>query len=153
MRCGAVARALPMPATGRSRTRRTSSRESSRSLPTSSAAARTRTRQPALVAPELALRLDSFVNVEAAMVTCSHLDQVLVDKPEQVAGCEDCLAIGGWWVHLRVCRSCGHLACCDSSPNRHASAHAREEEHPIVTSMEAGEDWAYGPVGGVAVGL
>ena len=77
------------------------------------------------------------------MVTCAHLEQVLVPRPERVLGCEDCLAIGASWVHLRVCRSCGHLACCDSSPNRHASAHARASGHPIITSVEPGEDWSY----------
>lgn len=74
------------------------------------------------------------------MATCTHLDQVLVERPAEVEGCEDCLATGGWWVHLRVCRSCGHVGCCDSSPGRHASAHVR---HPIVTSVEPGEDWSY----------
>ena len=93
------------------------------------------------------------------MVTCAHLDQVVVGRPEQVSGCEDCLSIGGWWVHLRVCRSCGHVGCCDSSPHRHAtahwkshadhpivrhaSAHARDSGHSIVTSVEPGEDWSY----------
>jgi uncharacterized UBP type Zn finger protein len=75
--------------------------------------------------------------------TCTHLDQVLVDRPDHVAGCEDCLRIGSGWVHLRVCRTCGHVGCCDSSPNRHASHHARETSHPIVTSVEPGEDWSY----------
>jgi Zn-finger in ubiquitin-hydrolases and other protein len=84
------------------------------------------------------------------MVSCAHLDQVVVSRPDRVAGCEDCLAIGGSWVHLRVCRSCGHVACCDSSPNRHASAHARQSGHPIVTSVEAGEDWSYCYVDDVA---
>jgi uncharacterized UBP type Zn finger protein len=84
------------------------------------------------------------------MATCAHLDQVSVSRPERVAGCEDCLPIGGSWVHLRVCRSCGHVACCDSSPNRHASAHARQSGHPIVTSVEAGEDWSYCYVDDVA---
>lgn len=74
---------------------------------------------------------------------CSHLDQVKVDRPSKVAGCEDCLAIGGRWLHLRVCRTCGRVGCCDSSPNRHASKHARAEGHPIVTSAEPGEDWSY----------
>src|SRR2546425_9779008 len=105
------------------------------------------------------LPLDSFVNVrlgrpreqgDELMVTCTHLEQVVVERPEQVAGCEDCLAIGGRWVHLRVCRSCGHVACCDSSPNRHASRHARESAHPIVSSMEPGEDWSYCYVDDVA---
>ena len=77
------------------------------------------------------------------MVTCTHLHQILVDRPEQVEGCEDCLKTGDRWVHLRVCRTCGHVGCCDSSPNRHASRHARESEHPIVTSMEPREDWSY----------
>jgi uncharacterized UBP type Zn finger protein len=77
------------------------------------------------------------------MAGCAHLDQVLVDPPAEAAACEECLAIGGWWVHLRVCRSCGRVGCCDSSPNRHASRHAREAGHPIMTSVEPGEDWSY----------
>ncbi len=77
------------------------------------------------------------------MAECTHLDQVLVARPSAVAGCEDCLRIGGSWVHLRVCRTCGHVGCCDSSPNRHASAHAQLSRHPIITSVEPGEDWSY----------
>jgi ubiquitin-hydrolase Zn-finger-containing protein len=77
------------------------------------------------------------------MVNCTHLDQILVERPEHVAGCEDCLAIGATWVHLRVCRNCGHIGCCDSSPNRHASGHAGQSGHPIITSVERGEDWSY----------
>lgn len=76
-------------------------------------------------------------------VNCKHLDQVTVRRPEHTDGCEDCLAIGAQWLHLRVCRSCGKVGCCDSSPNRHASKHARESTHPIITSMEPGEDWSY----------
>ena len=75
--------------------------------------------------------------------TCTHLDQIRVDPPESVAGCEDCLKIGGRWVHLRLCRSCGHVGCCDSSPNRHASAHFRGTTHPVVRSFEPGEDWRW----------
>ena len=74
---------------------------------------------------------------------CTHLDQVAVDRPAEVAGCEDCLAIGGRWLHLRVCRTCGRVGCCDSSPNRHATKHARAEAHPIVTSVQPGETWSY----------
>ncbi|MEA2126636.1 MAG: hypothetical protein QOI80_3418 [Solirubrobacteraceae bacterium] len=75
---------------------------------------------------------------------CSHLDQVKYLEPEgAVAGCEDCLAIGGQWVHLRLCQVCGHVACCDSSPNRHASAHNRETGHPVMRSIEPGEDWSW----------
>ena len=77
------------------------------------------------------------------MAICEHIDQITVAPPADFAGCEDCLAIGGRWVHLRVCRSCGHVACCDSSPNRHASHHARESGHPIVSSLEPGENWSY----------
>jgi uncharacterized UBP type Zn finger protein len=85
------------------------------------------------------------------MAACSHLDQITVlDLPENIAGCEDCLAIGARWVHLRMCQSCGHIACCDSSPNRHASKHAREVEHPIARSAEPGEDWSWCYVDNVA---
>jgi uncharacterized UBP type Zn finger protein len=77
------------------------------------------------------------------MPECSHLDQITHPRPSAVAGCEDCLKIGGRWVHLRVCRSCGRVGCCDSSPNRHATRHAHESGHPIVTSVEPGELWSY----------
>ena len=73
---------------------------------------------------------------------CSHIDQIREVTPSS-DGCEDCLRIGGWWVHLRLCLSCGHVACCDSSPNRHASTHARDAGHPIVRSFEPGEDWVW----------
>ena len=76
--------------------------------------------------------------------TCSHLGSIeLTELPDEIAGCEDCLLIGAWWVHLRMCQSCGHIACCDSSPNRHSSAHARMSRHPIVRSAEPGEDWSW----------
>jgi uncharacterized UBP type Zn finger protein len=60
-----------------------------------------------------------------------------------VDGCEDCLRSGGKWLHLRICLSCGHVGCCDSSPGRHASRHAAEVSHPIVRSLEPGEDWCW----------
>ena len=72
---------------------------------------------------------------------CTHLDQILVEVPDSVPGCEDCLAIGGRWVHLRLCMTCGHVGCCDSSPNRHASKHAAADQHPVVRSVEPGERW------------
>ncbi len=56
-------------------------------------------------------------------------------------GCAECLADGGWWVHLRRCAQCGHIGCCDSSPSQHATAHYREVGHPVMTSYEPGEDW------------
>jgi hypothetical protein len=84
------------------------------------------------------------------MATCTHLDQIKVDRPDRVDGCEDCLKIGGTWVHLRVCRTCGHVGCCDSSPNRHASKHVDESDHPVVTSLEPYEFWSYCYVDNVA---
>jgi uncharacterized UBP type Zn finger protein len=77
-------------------------------------------------------------------VTCSHLDQITVTElPPSIRGCEDCLAIGSTWVHLRMCMSCGKIGCCDSSPNRHASRHAGEADHPIARSAEPGEEWGW----------
>jgi uncharacterized UBP type Zn finger protein len=77
-------------------------------------------------------------------VTCSHLETIAVtDLPDPITGCEDCLRIGGTWVHLRMCLECGHIGCCDSSPNRHARAHAAAVGHPLVRSAEPGEDWSY----------
>lgn len=58
-------------------------------------------------------------------------------------GCVECLASGGWWLHLRRCAECGHIGCCDSSPGQHASAHAATTGHPIAASFEPGEDWFY----------
>ena len=58
-------------------------------------------------------------------------------------GCVECLAAGGWWVHLRRCTACGHIGCCDSSPGQHATHHARDAGHPILTSFEPGEDWFF----------
>jgi hypothetical protein len=77
---------------------------------------------------------------------CSHTDSiVLTELPSSIAGWEDCLAIGGNWVHLRMCPTCGRIGCCDSSPHRHASGHARTAEHPLARSAEPGENrsWCY----------
>jgi hypothetical protein len=71
---------------------------------------------------------------------CSHLDQAEDVKPG-TDGCVDCLAMGGRWVHLRLCMTCGHVGCCDSSPNKHATAHFHAVGHPLVESYEPGEDW------------
>ena len=73
---------------------------------------------------------------------CRHLDSVLTDRPNS-AGCEECLAMGDTWVHLRLCRTCGHVGCCDDSKNKHATKHFRSTHHPIVTSLEPGEDWSW----------
>jgi CPA2 family monovalent cation:H+ antiporter-2 len=73
---------------------------------------------------------------------CGHLDQVRRVMPS-ARGCEDCLRIGDRWVHLRICMTCGHVGCCDSSPNRHATAHHNAVGHPIIKSLEPGEDWGW----------
>ena len=78
------------------------------------------------------------------MTVCSHLDQInVLEPPAEIPGCEDCLRIGATWVHLRMCQSCGHIGCCDSSPNRHATAHNRTTDHPIIRSVEPGEKWSW----------
>jgi hypothetical protein len=58
-------------------------------------------------------------------------------------GCEECERDGGWWLHLRRCALCGHIGCCDNSPQQHASKHAQATGHPIIASFEPGEDWFY----------
>ena len=73
---------------------------------------------------------------------CTHLHTMREVTPS-ADGCEDCLRIGGRWVHLRMCTVCGHVGCCDNSPNRHATAHFHATQHPIVQSAEPGEDWIY----------
>jgi uncharacterized UBP type Zn finger protein len=76
--------------------------------------------------------------------TCTHLDSIQrVDLPPEVAGCEECLALGMSWVHLRMCQSCGHIGCCDNSEGKHATAHHHETGHPIIRSAEPGEDWSW----------
>jgi uncharacterized UBP type Zn finger protein len=73
---------------------------------------------------------------------CSHLDTIR-DVTPSAAGCEECLKTGDSWVHLRICLACGHVGCCDNSPNRHATAHYRQTKHPIIQSFEKGEDWIW----------
>ena len=78
------------------------------------------------------------------MAACTHLDSIeITELPESVAGCEECLAAGGVWCHLRICLTCGHVGCCDSSPGRHATAHAQSSAHPIMRSVQPGEDWSW----------
>jgi uncharacterized UBP type Zn finger protein len=86
------------------------------------------------------------------MTTCTHLDTITVlQLPDAVAGCEDCLREGGVWLHLRICLGCGHVGCCDDSPNRHATAHNRSSGHPLIRSLEPGEDWTWCYVDEVAM--
>jgi hypothetical protein len=76
---------------------------------------------------------------------CAHLAASAVEpQPQSSEGCQDCLADGfTGWVHLRLCLACGHVGCCDSSPRKHASAHYREESHPVIRSLEPGERWRW----------
>ena len=75
---------------------------------------------------------------------CEHVEAVGSVTPS-ASGCEDCLRDGDTWVHLRLCMSCGHVGCCDSSPNRHATAHHDQSGHPLIRSFEPGEDWWWLP--------
>jgi uncharacterized UBP type Zn finger protein len=75
---------------------------------------------------------------------CSHLDEIaVIELPEPLRGCEECLKTGDEWMHLRMCLICGKVGCCDDSPNRHASRHARDDRHPLIRSAEPGEDWCW----------
>jgi hypothetical protein len=71
---------------------------------------------------------------------CNHLDSIQ-RAPPSGPGCEECLRSGSAWVHLRCCATCGHVGCCDSSPNHHARAHFAASGHPLVQSYEPGEEW------------
>jgi hypothetical protein len=80
----------------------------------------------------------------ASAPLCTHLGAIeIVDLPEAIEGCEECLKIGAGWVHLRMCMTCGGIRCCDSSPNRHASKHAESSGHPLIRSAQPGEDWSW----------
>jgi hypothetical protein len=75
--------------------------------------------------------------------SCAHIDQVKTVLHPKTRACEECVKIGSSWVHLRTCQTCGVTLCCDSSPNRHASGHARSVKHPVIASAEPGERWLY----------
>lgn len=81
-------------------------------------------------------------NRRTSMSECIHLDQVQDVKPH-TRGCEECLKVGDRWVHLRLCLSCGHVGCCDSSKNKHATKHFHSTQHPIMRSIEPGENWGW----------
>ena len=76
------------------------------------------------------------------MDVCKHLDQIR-EVTASADGCEDCLRMGGSWVHLRLCMECGHVGCCDNSPHRHATAHFHKSGHPIIRTFEPGENWGW----------
>ena len=75
-------------------------------------------------------------------MSCSHIDTIQTVQPS-ARGCEECLRTGSMWVHLRLCRACGHVGCCDDSPNRHASQHFRETGHPIIEGYDPPEHWGW----------
>jgi uncharacterized UBP type Zn finger protein len=76
-------------------------------------------------------------------VECTHLDTVRNVAPHTPQGCEECLAMGATWVHLRLCLQCGHVGCCDESRNKHATKHFHATEHPVMRSFQRGEDWGW----------
>jgi uncharacterized UBP type Zn finger protein len=77
------------------------------------------------------------------MATCAHIDALTGIRGPAERVCEECIAIGSRWLHLRTCQHCGATRCCDSSPNRHASKHAAATKHPVIASAEPGERWLY----------
>lgn len=74
--------------------------------------------------------------------TCAHTNQIQQVKPN-TDGCEECLKSGDEWVHLRMCLICGHVGCCDSSKNKHATKHFHATQHPVMQSAEPGENWRW----------
>ena len=74
---------------------------------------------------------------------CAHISAVKTVKHAHQRVCDECVKMGARWVHLRTCQTCGATLCCDSSPHKHASAHARAMSHPVVASAEPGERWLY----------
>ena len=73
---------------------------------------------------------------------CQHISSVVVVEPTSEV-CDQCVALGDRWVHLRACLSCGQVGCCDQSKNKHATKHYRASGHPVIQSIEPGEDWVY----------
>jgi uncharacterized UBP type Zn finger protein len=78
-----------------------------------------------------------------ANAPCAHIRAIKTVKLPKKRECEECVKIGASWVHLRTCQECGKTLCCDDSPNKHASKHARASGHPVIASAEPGERWLY----------
>jgi uncharacterized UBP type Zn finger protein len=90
------------------------------------------------------LSLRSRWRYRGPIASCSHIRTIeIFDPPAEVAGCKECLELGMQWVHLRMCQSCGHIGCCDNSEGKHATAHNAETGHPVIRSVEPGEDWSW----------
>ena len=77
------------------------------------------------------------------MATCADIAQITEVTQPRKRVCDECVKSGSRWIHLRTCQTCGGTHCCDASPNRHATRHARTTEHPVVASAEPGERWLY----------
>lgn len=77
------------------------------------------------------------------MAECAHQNEITEVRPDAADVCTECVALGDDWVHLRICMTCGHVACCDNSKNRHARRHFHATQHPIIQSYEPGEGWRY----------
>ena len=75
--------------------------------------------------------------------SCAHIASVTQVTPAKQHQCDECVKTGSHWVHLRTCQECGGTHCCDSSPNRHATRHAKASGHPVIASAEPGERWLY----------
>ena len=73
---------------------------------------------------------------------CTHLDGIKIEQTNEHV-CEDCIKTGDTWVHLRLCLRCGHVGCCDSSKNKHATKHFHSTSHPLIRSIEPGERWVW----------
>jgi uncharacterized UBP type Zn finger protein len=87
--------------------------------------------------------LSTTIQLTAGQATsCRHAGQLMPVRPS-ARGCEECLALGSPWVHLRICLTCGHVGCCDNSPHKHATAHHRATSHPVIRSIEPGERWGW----------
>ena len=82
-------------------------------------------------------------SIEMPNTSCDHIGAVTSVKQPARRECEECVKIGARWVHLRTCQQCGGTRCCDDSPNRHATKHARATKHPVIASAEPGERWMY----------
>ncbi|MEO6939685.1 MAG: UBP-type zinc finger domain-containing protein [Candidatus Kapaibacterium sp.] len=76
------------------------------------------------------------------MAHCNHIASITAKEPTG-KGCEECLKMGAQWMHLRHCLECGHVGCCDNSPNKHATTHFHSTKHPIIKSFEPGEEWGF----------
>jgi uncharacterized UBP type Zn finger protein len=75
-------------------------------------------------------------------IECGHLDEIKITRVTKEV-CEDCVKSGSEWLHLRMCLTCGHVGCCDQSPNKHATAHYHASKHPLIRSAEPGENWTW----------